>query len=50
METLAIQAKYKTATLLFAEILQSKNSAQAIQYSPQRDLALAQAQLSRLNR
>jgi hypothetical protein len=50
METLAIQAKYKTSALLFADLLQSKGSIQARQYNPQRDIALAQAQLSRLNR
>jgi hypothetical protein len=50
IETMAIHAKFKTGSLLFTETHQTKAPARQMSYNPQRDFAMAQAQLSRFNR
>jgi hypothetical protein len=54
IETLGIHAKFRTGAMLFPEKHHKYNPIQATRFDPQRDpaivQALAQAQLSRLNR
>ncbi|HUK51468.1 MAG TPA: hypothetical protein VLV18_10555 [Terriglobales bacterium] len=50
MEAFAIQTKFKTGSMLFADILHNKHAASPTHYNPQRTLAMHQSQLSRLNR
>jgi hypothetical protein len=50
IETLATHAKFMTVAMLFPETHHAQNSTYATRFDPQRDIAIAQAQLSRLNR
>jgi hypothetical protein len=50
IETLAIHAKFRTGAMLFPENHHKHYSIEAPRFDPQRDFAIAQAQLSRLNR